>query len=53
MDKLETQRNDIEKKMFKKAEAELELITKQTLQELEANIETEMMPFYAVKDNTL
>ena len=53
MDQLETQRNGIEKKMFAKAISELGLIVTQTLAELEANIETEMMPFYVASKNNM
>ena len=39
--------------MFAKAIAELELIVTQTLAELEADIETEMMPFYVASKNNM
>lgn len=39
--------------MFAKAISELELIVTQTLAELEADIETEMMPFYVASKNNM
>jgi len=50
MDKLESGRDSIEQAMFKKAELELKLITTQTLDELQQNINSEVRPYNNGKD---